>query len=66
MSAFENAKEFTRSWIASTGPILLDVMPPDESGYDIVKALRNVPADTGYSYYNGHSQDHRDGYDKRV
>ena len=63
----KNAKEFYKK-LDELVPdlILLDVMLPDESGYDIVRKLRKRPANTGYSYYNGHSQDNRDGYDKRV
>lgn len=66
VSAFENAKEFYKK-LDELVPdlILLDVMLPDESGYDIVRKLRKTSGNTGYSYYNGHSQDHRDGYDKR-
>ena len=42
--AFENAKEFYRK-VEERVPdlVLLDVMLPDESGYDIVKKLRKTP-----------------------
>lgn len=45
VSAFENAKEFYKK-LDELVPdlILLDVMLPDESGYDIVKKLRKRPA----------------------
>ena len=45
VSAFENAKEFYKK-LDELGPdlILLDVMLPDESGYDIVRKLRKRPA----------------------
>lgn len=45
VSAFENAKEFYKK-LAELVPdlILLDVMLPDESGYDIVRKLRKRPA----------------------
>lgn len=45
VSAFENAKEFYRK-LDELVPdlILLDVMLPDESGYDIVRKLRKRPA----------------------
>lgn len=44
-SAFENAKEFYKK-LDELVPdlILLDVMLPDESGYDIVRKLRKRPA----------------------
>ena len=43
--AFETAKEFYRK-IEERVPdlVLLDVMLPDESGYDIVKKIRKNPA----------------------
>ena len=42
--AFENAKEFYRK-VEERVPdlVLLDVMLPDESGYDIVKKIRKTP-----------------------
>ncbi len=42
--AFENAKEFYRK-VEDRVPdlVLLDVMLPDESGYDIVKKIRKTP-----------------------
>lgn len=45
ISAFENAKEFYKK-LDELVPdlILLDVMLPDESGYDIVRKLRKRPA----------------------
>ena len=45
VSAFENAKEFYKK-LDELVPdlILLDVMLPDESGYDIVRQLRKRPA----------------------
>lgn len=45
VSAFENAKEFHKK-LDELVPdlILLDVMLPDESGYDIVRKLRKRPA----------------------
>ena len=45
VSAFENAKEFYKE-LDELVPdlILLDVMLPDESGYDIVRKLRKRPA----------------------
>ena len=45
VSAFENAKEFYKK-LDELVPdlILLDVMLPDESGYDIVRTLRKRPA----------------------
>ena len=45
VSAFENAKEFYKK-LEELVPdlILLDVMLPDESGYDIVRKLRKRPA----------------------
>lgn len=45
VSAFENAKEFYNK-LDELVPdlILLDVMLPDESGYDIVRKLRKRPA----------------------
>lgn len=45
VSAFENAKEFYKK-LDELVPdlILLDVMHPDESGYDIVRKLRKRPA----------------------
>lgn len=45
VSAFENAKEFYKK-LDQLVPdlILLDVMLPDESGYDIVRKLRKRPA----------------------
>ena len=45
VSAFENAKEFYKK-LHEIVPdlILLDVMLPDESGYDIVRKLRKRPA----------------------
>mgnify|MGYP001152689262 FL=1 len=45
VSAFENAKEFYKK-LDELVPdlILLDVMLPDESGYDIVRKLRKSPA----------------------
>lgn len=45
VSAFENAKEFYKK-LDKLVPdlILLDVMLPDESGYDIVRKLRKRPA----------------------
>lgn len=45
VSAFENAKEFCKK-LDELVPdlILLDVMLPDESGYDIVRKLRKRPA----------------------
>ena len=45
VSAFENAKEFYKK-LDELVPdlILLDVMLPDESGYDIVRKLRKLPA----------------------
>lgn len=45
VSAFENAKEFYKK-LDELIPdlILLDVMLPDESGYDIVRKLRKRPA----------------------
>lgn len=45
VSAFENAKEFDKK-LDELVPdlILLDVMLPDESGYDIVRKLRKRPA----------------------
>lgn len=45
VSAFENAKEFYKK-LDEIVPdlILLDVMLPDESGYDIVRKLRKRPA----------------------
>ena len=45
VSAFENAKEFYKK-LDELLPdlILLDVMLPDESGYDIVRKLRKRPA----------------------
>lgn len=45
VSAFENAKEFYKK-LDELVPdlILLDVMLPDESGYDIVRKLRKRPA----------------------
>ena len=45
VSAFENAKEFYKQ-LDELVPdlILLDVMLPDESGYDIVRKLRKRPA----------------------
>ena len=45
VSAFENAKEFYKK-LDELVPdlILLDVMLPDESGYDIVRMLRKRPA----------------------
>ncbi len=44
VSAFENAKEFYKK-LDELVPdlILLDVMLPDESGYDIVRKLRKRP-----------------------
>ena len=45
VSAFENAKEFYKKLDALVPDlILLDVMLPDESGYDIVRKLRKRPA----------------------
>lgn len=48
VSAFENAKEFYKK-LDELVPdlILLDVMLPDESGYDIVRKLRKRPATQG-------------------
>ncbi|MBQ8519085.1 MAG: response regulator transcription factor [Agathobacter sp.] len=44
IQAFENAKEFYRKVEESVPDlVLLDVMLPDESGYDIVKKLRKMP-----------------------
>lgn len=45
VSAFENAKEFYKK-LDELVPdlILIDVMLPDESGYDIVRKLRKRPA----------------------
>ena len=45
VSAFENAKEFYKK-LDELVPdlIMLDVMLPDESGYDIVRKLRKRPA----------------------
>lgn len=45
VSAFENAKEFYKK-LDELVPdlILLDVMLPDESGYDVVRKLRKRPA----------------------
>ena len=45
VSAFENAKEFYKKLdVLVPDLILLDVMLPDESGYDIVRKLRKRPA----------------------
>ncbi len=45
VSAFENAKEFYKKLDERVPDlILLDVMLPDESGYDIVRKLRKRPA----------------------
>ncbi len=45
VSAFENAKEFYKKLDEFVPDlILLDVMLPDESGYDIVRKLRKRPA----------------------
>ena len=45
VSAFENAKEFYKKLDEPVPDlILLDVMLPDESGYDIVRKLRKRPA----------------------
>lgn len=45
VSAFENAKEFYKKLDELVlDLILLDVMLPDESGYDIVRKLRKRPA----------------------
>lgn len=45
VSAFENAKEFYKKRDELVPDlILLDVMLPDESGYDIVRKLRKRPA----------------------
>uniref|UniRef100_UPI003FF0E128 response regulator transcription factor n=1 Tax=Agathobacter rectalis TaxID=39491 RepID=UPI003FF0E128 len=45
VSAFENAKEFyKKQYELVPDLILLDVMLPDESGYDIVRKLRKRPA----------------------
>ena len=45
VSAFENAKEFYKKLDEHVPDlILLDVMLPDESGYDIVRKLRKRPA----------------------
>lgn len=45
VSAFENAKEFYKKLDELVADlILLDVMLPDESGYDIVRKLRKRPA----------------------
>ena len=45
VSAFENAKEFYKKMDELVPDlILLDVMLPDESGYDIVRKLRKRPA----------------------
>ena len=45
VSAFENAKEFYKKLDELVQDlILLDVMLPDESGYDIVRKLRKRPA----------------------
>lgn len=45
VSAFENAKEFYKKLDELVSDlILLDVMLPDESGYDIVRKLRKRPA----------------------
>lgn len=45
VSAFENAKEFYKKLDGLVPDlILLDVMLPDESGYDIVRKLRKRPA----------------------
>ena len=45
VSAFENAKEFYKK-LDELVPdlVLLDVMLPDESGYDIVRKLRKRPS----------------------
>lgn len=45
VKTFENAKEFYRKAEERVPDlVLLDVMLPDESGYDIVKKIRNNPA----------------------
>ena len=54
VSAFENAKEFYKK---------LDELVPD---LILLEKAQKTSGHTGYSYYNGHSQDHRDGYDKRA
>mgnify|MGYP000584613153 CR=1 FL=1 len=69
VSAFENAKEFYKK-LDELVPdlILLDVMLPDIDGFTLRyrEKAQKTSGHTGYSYYNGHSQDHRDGYDKRA
>lgn len=45
--------------------ILLDVMLPDESGYDIVRKIRkNADIKSARNY--GYSQNHRTGFGKRI
>ena len=44
VSAFENAKEFYKKLDELVPDLILDVMLPDESGYDIVRKLRKRPA----------------------
>lgn len=44
--------------------VLLDVMLPDESGYDIVRKLRKILRQEIAGHY-GDGKDRRNGYDQR-
>ena len=59
--AFEKATTFYKK-LEDIMPdlVLLDVMLPDESGYDIVRKLRKI------ANYYGDSKDSRNGYDQRT
>ena len=52
IQAFETAKEFYRK-LDERMPelVILDVMLPDESGYDIVKKIRKRPAFQVFFYH---------------
>lgn len=64
--AFEKATTFYKK-LEDIMPdlVLLDVMLPDESGYDIVRKLRKNPATKKTANYYGDSKDSRNGYDQR-
>ena len=64
--AFEKAKDFYKKLDEITPDlVLLDIMLPDENGYDILKKLRNNPGDEAAAHHYGDSENNGDGYDPR-
>lgn len=63
--AFEKATTFYKK-LEDIMPdlVLLDVMLPDESGYDIVRKLRKILRQEIAGHY-GDGKDRRNGYDQR-